>query len=168
MQISSADDLFQSELQKLYSIENQLITVLPEFVNNAQSDNLKRTLSNHLEETKNHAKRLEDVGAEIDVTFDGKQDMGMKGILEEGKMELKEISNPQLKDSVIIGGSEKVEHYEMAAYESAMTLAKKMGMDEVADMLEENYNEERKTADLLKGMAEGGVGEFVEKVKAVL
>ncbi len=168
MQIASTDDLFQSELQKLYSVENQIINVLPKLVKNAQSDELRQLLSDHLKETKNQAKRLEDIGAEIDISFDGKQDMGIKGILEEGQTTLKEVSNPLLKDTVIISGSEKVEHYEMAAYDAGIALAKKLGMDEVAETLEESYNEEKKSADLLKGMIEGGMAEFAEKVKAAV
>lgn len=166
MQIASVDDLFQAELQKLHSIEVQLIEALPELVKNAESEELKKALSDHLRETKNQAKRLEEVGSEIDLTFDDKQDMGIKGILEEGKIALSEVKNSELKDTVIISGSEKVEHYEMAAYDSAMTLAEKMGMDEVAHTLQQTYNEEEKSAQLLKEMAQSEMGKFVGQVKA--
>lgn len=168
MPITSADDLLQAELQKLYSIENQIIKALPQFVKNAQSDDVRDALSEHLEMTKNHAKRLADIGAEIDINFNGKEDMGIKGILADDQTTLKEVDNPQLKDTVIISGSEKIEHYEMGAYESAIDLAKQMGMDEVADILYETYDEEKKSAERLKGMEKGGLNEFVEKVKAVL
>lgn len=168
MHITSADDLFQTQLQKLHSMETQILKAMPEMLENVVSEDLKKALQDHFEETKIQAKRLEDMGSEIDISFDATQDRGIKGILEEGKNDLEEVENPQLKDTVIISGSEKVEHYEMASYESAIDLAKQMGMDEVADTLEQTYNEEKKSADLLKSMAKGGISEFAERVKAVL
>lgn len=164
MKIGSADDLFQVELQHLYSVETQLARAMPHFIKNARSNKLRDMLSKHLEETKGHAKRLEDIGAEIDISFDSKKDIGIKAILEEGEAMLNEVNNEELKDTVIIEGSEKVEYYEMAAYESAITLAKKLGMDEVADMLHQTYSEEKKSADLLKGMVQGGMNEFAETI----
>lgn len=163
--ISSADDLFQEELQKLYSVETQLIQALPQIQHAAQSDELRNAIEDHIDETKKQAERLESLGADMDIKFDGKEDKVLKTLLEEGKKEIEEIDNPRLVDTVIISGSDKVEHYEMAAYESAMALAKQLGMDEVADTLKETYEEEKKTSELLSGMTKGGMSEFAAQVK---
>lgn len=161
-------DLFGQEIQHLYSIEKQLIDMLPSLAKKVENEELKQSLQSHLSETKNQAKRLEQIAKDEHIALDATEDMAMESILQEGNTVIDEVTDPGLRDMAIIGGSEKVEHYEMAAYESAMTLAKKLDKDDVADLLKETYDEEKKSADLLKGMAEGGLSGTVQKVAAAM
>lgn len=163
MHITTPEELLQIDLQHLFSIESQLIEALPEFIAIAQSTELKKSLQDHLEETKNQAKRLEEIGEEMDIPVVGETDKGLMNILREETDFLNEVAEPSLKDTALIAGSEKVEHYEMGSYEGAMGLARQLGQDDIADTLQQTFNEEKKSADMLKAIAMGNI--LGEKVK---
>lgn len=143
MQVSTPEELLQLELQKLYSMENQLLEAMPRLITISHSEGLKKSLEEHLTETENQAKRLETIGADMDIEMTGAIDVSLATILKDGQTTLQEITDDSLKDTAIMGGAEKVEHYEMAAYESAITLAKQLGQDDVADTLQKSYDEEK-------------------------
>lgn len=170
MHITTPEEFLQINLQYLFSIESQLIDALPEFIAIAQSKDLKHSLQDHLEETKNQAKRLEEIGEEMDIPVAGKTDIGLMNILKEETNLLNEVAEPSLKDTAIIAGSEKVEHYEMASYEGAMALARQLGQDDIADTLQQTFDEEKKSADTLKAYAKGNTlgGKVKEKVAQAL
>jgi ferritin-like metal-binding protein YciE len=104
---------------------------------------LKRGLTNHLEETKGQVTRLEQIGEILGKKMSGKTCVGMKGVLEEGSEVLEDIEKGTVRDAALISACQRVEHYEMAGYGSARDFAKLLGQKEVASLLDETLAEEK-------------------------
>lgn len=151
--ITSPRDLLVEELKDLYSAENQLAKALPKMAKAADSDELREAIETHLQETEEHAARLEKIAQQLDVSLKGKKCKAMEGLVEEGKEAMEEDAEPVLLDLALIGAAQRVEHYEIAGYGTARTLAKLSGEDEVAGILQETLDEEGKTDKLLTKIA---------------
>lgn len=153
--ISTPNDLLIEELKDLYSAENQLLKALPKLAKAATSDDLREAFETHLEETRTHVARLEKIGKRLGEAMKGKKCKAMEGLVEEGKEIMEEDAEPALLDLALIGAAQKVEHYEIAGYGTARTLAEISGEKEVAALLQETLNEEGKTDKLLTEIAMG-------------
>jgi ferritin-like metal-binding protein YciE len=151
--ISSPRDLMVEELKDLFSAENQLIKALPKMAKAATSEELRTAFETHLEETKEHSARLEKIGKKLGESMKGKKCKAMEGLVEEGKEIMEEDAEPALLDLALIGAAQKVEHYEIAGYGTARTLAEIAGEPDVAEILQETLDEEGKTDKLLTEIA---------------
>lgn len=147
-------DLFEHELKDLYSAESQLIDALPKLKKNAQDDKLKEAFEKHLEETKGHKKRLEEICDELGIKPTGEDCKAMKGLVREVESFLKEDTEKDVKDAGLIAEAQRVEHYEISGYGTAVRFAKELGHDKIATKLKKTLDEEYKTDDLLTEMAE--------------
>lgn len=146
-------DLLVEELKDLYSAETQLIRALPRMAKAASTEELKEAFLTHLEETKVQAQRLEKVMKDLGETPRGKKCVAMEGLIEEGKEMMEEDATPGILDLALIGAAQKVEHYEIAGYGTARTLAELAGETKVAKVLQQTLDEEGKTDKLLTGIA---------------
>ncbi len=146
MKIATLEELFVDHLRDLYDAEKQLVKTLPKLVQNANSDDLKTAISDHLEETKTHVSRLEEAFKELGEDAKGKPCKGMRGLLEEGGEVMAEDADEPFADLGMIAAAQKVEHYEISAYGTARAIATQLGQDRVASLLEET-EEEEKAAD---------------------
>ena len=151
--ISSPRDLLVEELKDLYSAENQLIKALPKMAKAAESEELREAFETHLKETEEHAARLEKIGEQLGESMKGKKCKAMEGLVAEGKEIMEEDAVPAMLDLALIGAAQKVEHYEIAGYGTARTLAELAGESEVAETLQETLDEEGKTDKLLTEIA---------------
>jgi ferritin-like metal-binding protein YciE len=151
----SLKDLLLEELKDLYDAEQQLAKALPKLAAAAESDGLRSAFESHLEETRNHAKRLEDIFALLGVRASGKHCDGIAGIVQEGSrmIENTEIEGA-LKDAALIAGAQKAEHYEMAAYGTVAAWARTLGLTEAAASLEQTLEEEKAADQALNDLAE--------------
>src|SRR6185295_64005 len=113
MKIESLEELFIDELKDLYHAEKQLVKALPKMAKAATSDELRQALTNHLEQTKNHVTRLEEVFESCDEKAKAKVCKGMQGLIEEGQETIEEDAIEQLHDLGLIAAAQKVEHYEI-------------------------------------------------------
>jgi len=160
--LSSPRDLLVEELKDLYSAETQLIKALPRMAKAASSDELKNAFQTHLEQTKGHAERLEKIMKQLDESPKGKTCKAMKGLIEEGKEAMEEDAVDVIMDLALITAAQKVEHYEIAGYGCARTLAELSGEQKIAAILQETLDEEGETDKLLTEVAMGlnvqGVG----------
>ncbi len=147
-------ELLVDELKDLYSAENQIIKALPRMAKKATSEQLRVAFERHLEETRGHAERLEQIAEEMDFTIRGKKCAGMQGLLEEGKELMSEGLEDEALDAGMIGAAQKVEHYEIAAYGTARTHANLLGLKKVARVLQQTLDEEGKTDKKLTQLAE--------------
>jgi ferritin-like metal-binding protein YciE len=147
-------DLLVHELKDLYSAETQLIKALPKMAKAATSEELKQAFINHLEETKVHAERLDEIMTRLDESPRGKKCKAMEGLVEEGKETIDENAAPEIKDLALIVAAQKVEHYEIAGYGSARTLADLCGETEIVGILQETLDEEGTTDKLLTEIAQ--------------
>ncbi|MFP4090216.1 MAG: ferritin-like domain-containing protein [Cyclobacteriaceae bacterium] len=152
-------DLLHHELRDLYSAESQLIHALPKMRDAANDEQLKRAFEMHLEETKNQKERLVEIGRMLQIDVDGDKCKAMAGLVAEGEEIIKSKSDPAVKDAALIGASQRVEHYEIAAYGTANNYAKQLGLSEVSALLSETEDEEKRTDQKLNQLATGGINE---------
>ena len=140
--VADLEELFKDELKDIYDAEKQLVRALPKMVKAASDEELANALREHLDVTKGQVQRLEQVFESLDMAAKSKPCKGMRGIVEEGSEMLQEDFEESLMDSAIAGAGRKVEHYEMMAYESVASMAKELGLNDAARLLQETLQEE--------------------------
>lgn len=146
MKIETLRELLIDELQDLHSAEQQITKALPKMVKASHNSSLKQAFEHHLEETKNHVTRLEQIFKRMNESPKGKTCEGMKGLLKEGEERIKDGGEAEVLDAGIISAAQRVEHYEIAAYGSARTYAELLGDQDTVRLLNQTLEEE-KTAD---------------------
>jgi ferritin-like metal-binding protein YciE len=155
MRMESLRELFVRELQDLYSAENQILKALPKMIEKASSAELQNGLSEHLDQTRQHVQRLDQIFDQLgDVDRKGRKCKGLTGIIKENKEMLSEDAEPATLDAAVIAGAQKVEHYEIAAYGTVRTYAQILGRDDWASLLRQTLDEERATDVKLTQLAE--------------
>ncbi len=147
MKLESLHELFVEELQDLYSAENQILEALPKMIEKAQSPDLRRGFQSHLEQTRGHVRRLDQIFDQLgkDVDRNGKTCKGMKGIIKDGEDVVKAKGEPEVRDAGMIAGAQRVEHYEIAGYGTVRTYAEQLGHRDWAQLLEQTLQEEKDT-----------------------
>jgi ferritin-like metal-binding protein YciE len=148
-------DLLGDEIKDLYSAEKQLTKAIPKMAKGSNDPALKAALTAHLKETQDQVSRLEKVGELLDIKVTGKKCVGMEGCIKEGAEALEEEGEDAVLDLGIIGAGSRVEHYEMAGYLTAISLARRMGESEVAGLLQESLVEEEAAEKKLRQIASG-------------
>ena len=154
MESNSLKELYVNELKDLYSAENQLVKALPKMAKASSSDDLRAGFEEHLEQTKEHVNRLEQIFEGLDESPKGKKCVGMEGLIKEGNELIQEDPGDEELDAGLISAGQRVEHYEIAAYGSVRTYARLLGEDEAVSLLEETLNEEKETDRKLTELAE--------------
>jgi ferritin-like metal-binding protein YciE len=158
----SADNLREAlveEIKDLYNAEKQLVKALPKMAKGAESDELREAFESHLEETEGQVTRLERVFELLDEKPRGKHCAGMAGIVEEGSEKLQEDMEGSVLDACLIASAQKVEHYEISAYGTAIAWAEALGLNDVAEVLTETLNEEKAADEKLSALAETGINQ---------
>ena len=151
--LKSLEDLLVQEIKDLYNAETQLVKALPKMAKAASSEALQEGFTQHLEETKGHVERLEEVANLLGVSPKGKTCQAMKGLVEEGSEVIEEEGDPSLCDLALIIAAQKVEHYEIAGYGCARTIAESLGLSDVVDLLQATLDEEGETDKKLTSVA---------------
>ena len=149
--------LLTNELQDLYDAEQQLVKAIPKMIEAANSSELQEALKEHLSVTQNQVTRLEEIFSELGEKAQKKPCKGMAGIISEGQEMIGEDLEEATMDAAIISAAQKVEHYEIASYGTARTLAQMLGNNEVAELLEETLEEEKEADRLLTEIAEASI-----------
>jgi len=153
--IDSLDTLLVEQLRDIYDAERRLTKAIPKMVKAATSEDLCSALNNHLAETEEQVTRLERAFEMLGEVPSAKACAGMKGIIEEGDEHAGEdYEEDSLRDAVIIGSAQRVEHYEIAAYGTAIAHARMLGRDDVADLLDQSLTEEKAADETLSEIAE--------------
>jgi ferritin-like metal-binding protein YciE len=127
---------------------------LPRMVRAASHKDLKRALTQHERQTRQHVARLERIFKQLDASPRGKKCVGMEGLLEEGSELIKEKPEPDVLDAGLISAAQHVEHYEIAGYGTVRTWARLLGRDDQAALLQQTLDEEGETDKLLTSLAE--------------
>jgi len=154
MSVASAEELFVDELKDIYSAEKQAVKAFPKLAKAVQSEELKQAMQDHLEQTKGQVERLDRIFEILEERSSGKTCEGMKGLVEEAQSQLEEIEKGPVLDCAMIGALQRIEHYEIAAYGTAATLAEAMGKDEIKELLGETLEEEKETDERLTQVAQ--------------
>jgi ferritin-like metal-binding protein YciE len=147
-------ELFLDELADVHNAEQQLIKALPKMASTAESDELRQAFEEHLQETREHVSRLEQVAKSLRETLKRKTCAAMKGLIEEANDIIKEQKNSSALDAGLIAAAQKVEHYEIASYGTLIAWAQQMGHNEAVQLLKETLDEEKAADDKLTSVAE--------------
>src|ERR1700730_11980779 len=157
LKLNSLRDLFIEELRDLYSAETQLVEALPKMAEAAASHGLASAFEQHLEETREHVSRLEKIFQQIGEKSSGETCEAMKGLIKEGETLVKAEGDPDVRDAGLIGAAQRVEHYEMAGYRTARSLAHRLGEHQTAESWQKTLNEEPEANKKLTTIAESRV-----------
>jgi len=154
MQMQNLEDLLKEDLKDVLHAENQIVKALPKMIKKTSNTELKEAMSTHLEETKGHVERVEQVMELLGMPVRGKTCKAMQGIIEEGKEVMEEDAEDDVMDAALIGAAQKVEHYEIATYGTLCTYAELLGLKEAKRLLGQNLEEEKMTDQKLTALAE--------------
>lgn len=146
-------ELYLDELKDLYNAEQQLVKALPKMAKAASNNELRRGFEEHLEQTRGHVERLEQIFEALDESPKGKKCAGMEGLVKEGSEIMDEDFEGAVMDAAIIGAAQRVEHYEIAAYGTAAEFARILGESEHVSLLEGTLREEKETDEKLTELA---------------
>jgi ferritin-like metal-binding protein YciE len=174
MEHNELKELYIDELRDLYDAENKLVKALAKLAKAASSDRLRAGFEEHLEQTKGHVSRLEEIFEALDEKPTGKKCAGMAGLIKEGQEIMDEEFSAEVMDAALISAAQRVEHYEIAAYGCVSTWAQLLGESEAGALLEKTLEEEKETDQKLtelaeainveaKGSGESGEGEEEEE-----
>ncbi|HSI71167.1 MAG TPA: ferritin-like domain-containing protein [Gillisia sp.] len=155
--MKNLEDLFEHQLKDLYSAESQLIKAMPKMQKKATDEKLKKAIEKHLEETKEQKERLKEICDELGIKPTGEECKAMKGLIEEAEHFLEEDAEKDVRDAGIIAEAQRIEHYEISGYGTAVRFAKELGHDKIAKKLQKTLDEEYKTDQDLTKMAEGSL-----------
>lgn len=142
MSLDSIKSLLEDQVKDLYSAENQLIKALPKMAKKATSPHLKELFTSHLEQTRAHAERMTQAAALLEIKPGGKKCKAMEGLIEEGKEVIEEDGDDNVIDSALVAAALRVEHYEIAAYGYAASMADAIGNRELASLFRATLKEE--------------------------
>jgi len=143
MNVETINDLFLEELKDLYSAETQITRALPKMAKAASSEKLRHAFESHLEETKEHVSRLQQIFETLGKSGKGKTCEGMKGLLSEGSEMMNEAEEGDVRDAAMISAAQRVEHYEMAGYGTVRSYAELLGLSDAVELLEATLGEEK-------------------------
>ena len=150
---NSIKDLLTDEIKDLYSAEKQLTKAIPKMAKGSNDPALKNAFTAHLKETQNQITRLEKAAAILEIKPPGKKCVGMEGCIGEGVEALAEDGDESVLDIGLIGAGTRVEHYEMAGYMTAISLAQRMDEGEVVGLLRASLAEEEAADRTLRQIA---------------
>jgi len=154
---ATLNDVFADQITDLYSAETQLIAALPRMAAAADDARLQEALRDHLEQTRNHVERLRHIVTDCGIAKLARECEGMAGLLVEGEEVVRVPGAGPAKDAAIIAAAQRVEHYEIAAYGSARTMAQELGFSDARDLLDETLTEESHADTVLTKLATGGL-----------
>ena len=161
------NELFLDELKDIYWAEKHLTKALPKMQKAATSNELASAFETHLAETEGQIGRIEQVFELLGTPARAKKCDAMEGLVKEAQSLMEELpKGTMVRDAGLIIAAQKVEHYEIAAYGSLVQLAKTMGKNDVAEVLAQTLEEEKRTDQLLTQLAESGINVEAENEQA--
>ncbi|MGA7941636.1 MAG: ferritin-like domain-containing protein [Bradyrhizobium sp.] len=155
--IKTMNDLFLHQLQDIYYAEQQLVKALPKMADKATDKQLKEGFLTHLEETKTHVKRLEEVFGMQGAKVQAVDCPAIDGIIEEADEVAGEVADKSVLDAALINAAQAAEHYEVARYGGLIAWARHLGRNDCATILQKTLDEERATDRKLTSIAEGKI-----------
>lgn len=154
---NNLSDLFHHQLKDIYSAESQLINALPEMKEKSSNMDLKDAFNEHLKETKEQKKRLDEIANNLGINLKGEKCEAMEGLIKEGKSFIEENDEGDVRDAGIIAEAQRVEHYEISAYGTVIQYAEALGNKDIADKLKETLEEEKSADKILNNLAKNNI-----------
>ena len=155
--IKTMNDLFVHQLQDIYYAEQQLVKALPKMAEKASDQQLKQDFLFHLDETRGHVQRLEQVFQICGAAVKAVDCPAIDGIIEEADEVTGEIADKTVLDAALIDAAQAAEHYEIPRYGSLISWSRQLGRSDVAGLLQKTLDEEKTADRKLTTLAEGRV-----------
>lgn len=152
MAMQTIEELFEHELKDIYSAEQSLLDALEQMAGESSDREIKKGFTQHRKETQGQIKRLEKIYKTLGQKPESGTCPGVEGLIKEKKAFMREKPSDELLEFYNIGAAQKVERYEITAYESLIDMAEKLGMSDVVELLEQNLQEEEMTLNRLKAI----------------
>ena len=153
MAMQTIEELFEHELKDMYSAEHALLDALEQMAGESSDKEIKKGYLQHRRETQGQIKRLDKIFKSMGQKPEAETCAGIEGLLKEKKLFMREKPSPELLEFFNVGASQKVERYEITAYESLIDMADKLGMTDAVELLEQSLQEEEATLNKLKMIA---------------
>ncbi|MEE7545879.1 ferritin-like domain-containing protein [Xanthomonas sp. Kuri4-1] len=153
MAIKTIEDLFIHELSDIYSAEKQLTKALPRLARASTNPELAAAFETHLEETQGQIERIDQIVEVLGIRLKRIKCAAMEGLVEEGKEVIDEVEKGPVRDAALIGGAQKVEHYEIASYGTIAAIAKQLDYTDALPLLLATLEEEKATDEKLTLLA---------------
>lgn len=166
MPINSMQDLATQKLQMIYDAEDQALQAYPQMMSAISSPQLKQAFQQHMQETQQQVQRLDQLFQQMGMQPGSKPCIAMQGLIREGQQIIQEGGSPEVLDAAILAAAQAIEHHEIAAYGTARTMARQLGMQDAAMVLEQILEEEKKTDALLTQIAESNVNQQAKQASA--
>ena len=163
MKLDSLEKLYVEQLKDLYSAESQLVQALPKMAKAASSSNLRQAFQMHLDQTKEHVNRLEQIFENMEYKPTGNKCKGMEGLIEEGEEMIENEAEKEVRDAGLIAAAQRVEHYEIAGYGTVRTYAEMLNRNQDVQLLQQTLDEEYKTDEKLTTLAESEINVEAKK-----
>lgn len=157
MALETMEDLFWEQIQDLYDAERRLVKALPKMAEASTSQALRSAFEEHLDQTRGHAARLEEIFEQMGKDPKATSCDAMKGLIKEGETMISDTDQSPLRDAGLIACANRVEHYEIAAYGTVRTFAETLGFSAAAALLEQTLQEEEAADEKLTELAESKV-----------
>jgi ferritin-like metal-binding protein YciE len=157
MKMTTLDELLEDELKDIYSAETQLLKALPKMAKGAESSDLRAAFEQHLEQTRVHVQRIEEICNDLNIKPKGKKCAGMEGLVREGEEVLQSDAASEPKQAALIGAAQRMEHYEIAAYGTARAHARQLGYLKAVELLSQTLDEEKDIDQKLTQLAENRI-----------
>jgi ferritin-like metal-binding protein YciE len=163
-ELKNLNDLLKHEVQVLYEAEKLQLLALKRMTTKANNAELKDIFQQHLEETKNQKVRLERVAELLKIDPTADVNPSIVGLVAEGELVLHKDATTEALDATLIAGVQKVEHYEIASYGTAATLAEQLGLNEIYELLTVSLSEEKETDIKLSKLAKSKINRKADVV----
>ncbi len=153
MAMQTIEELFEHELKDIYGAETSLLDALEQMAGESSDREIKRAYTQHRKETQGHIKRLDKIFKTLGQKPEAQTCPGVEGLIKEKKAFMREKPSPELLEFYNVGASQKVERYEITAYENLIDMAEKLGMSDAVELLEQTLQEEEATLNKMKAIA---------------
>ena len=153
MAIQTIEELFEHELKDIYGAEQSLLDALQQMADESPDREIKKGFLQHRKETQGQIKRIEKIFKSMGQKAEAETCAGVEGLIKEKKLFMREKPSQELVEFYNIGAAQKVERYEITAYESLIDMAEKLGMSDAVELLEQTLQEEESTLNKLKAIA---------------
>ncbi len=153
MAMQTIEELFEHELKDIYGAETSLLAALEQMARESSDREIRKAFTQHRKETQGQIRRLAKVFKSLGQKADAETCPGMEGLIKEKKAFMREKPSPELLEFYNIGAAQKVERYEITAYENLIDMAEKLGLADAVELLEQNLQEEEATLNKLKAIA---------------
>lgn len=153
MAMQTIEELFEHELRDIYGAEHSLLDALEQMASESSDKDIKKAFTQHRRETQGQIKRLERIFKSLGQKAEVETCPGIEGLIKEKKAFMREKPSPDLLEFYNVGASQKVERYEITAYENLIDMADKLGLGDAVELLEQNLQEEESTLNRLKAIA---------------